>query len=384
MNRADLAVVQLTLFLSFATLFSPQPLLPLLGEHFSISEAQASTLIAAVLLPLGVAPVIYGYFLQAVPARSLLRISLFLLAVDQLAILFVVEYRHLLMLRLVQGLLVPGIFTALMTYCSVKSDNTTIRFVMSLYVATTIVGGVVSRLLSGWVADSLPWQAFFGMLGAALLISAWLVGKMDADAEINFDRLDKKAFGRVLRLPDYLFSYMALFLVSFCFSAMLNYLPFRLRELVPDIRPFGISLAYLGYLAGLFTSLSSPRLVRAGGERQALLVGAGLLLIGLAGCALHEIWVLYVFMLCNAGGFFLFHSVLAGLINHRAAEHGGIVNGLYVSTYYLSAGLGAWLPFYLFGSLGWGLTLAVLCLVLVLAGAFVLNIPERRRASLGV
>lgn len=381
MSRASLAVIQLTLFLSFSTLFSPQPLLPLLGEDFSISEVQASTLITAVLLPLGIAPVVYGYFLQAIPAKSLLRISLFLLAVDQLAVLFVAEYWHFLTLRLIQGLLIPGIFTALMTYCSVKSDNTTIRSVMSLYVATTIVGGVVSRLSSGWVAGILPWQAFFGMLGLGLLVSAWLVGKIDADAEINFSRLDAAAFRRVLRLPDYLLSYTALFLVSFCFSAMLNYLPFRLRELAPEIRPFEISLVYLGYLAGLFSSLASPRLVHAWGERHALLVGAVLLLVGLAGYSFSEIWVLYVFMLCNAGGFFLFHSVLAGLINHRAVEHGGIVNGLYVSTYYLSGGLGAWLPFYLFGLLGWGLTLAALCLMLVLAGVIVWNIPEWRQMA---
>ena len=62
-------------------------------------------------------------------------------------------------------------------------------------------------------------------------------------------------------------------------------------------------------------------------------------------------------MLILAGGMFLVHSTLSGFLNHSAVEHKGVVNGIYVSVYYLSGTLGSWLPIALYQSAGWRNTL---------------------------
>ncbi len=361
MTRTSLYIVLLATFLAFCTLYTPQPLLPLLGETFSVSPVQTTALITLTLAPLGLAPVLYGYFLQAVPARSMLRIALYLLVVNQLLVLLVSEFWQLLLLRFVQGLLLPAIFTALMTYCSSMSDSARVRSVMGLYVATTIVAGFLSRILSGVLAEYLGWQWVFGALGLALLVPAYLVGRIDADTEISFERLDIHAISRVIKTPMFALSYVALFLVFFVFSGVLNILPFRLQEISPGITPMTISMVYCGYLAGLAAALFSTRLVGFWNERKILLTGIVLQFIGLVSYQSPDLWVMFAYMLVHAAGFFLIHSVLSGLVNIRATEHKGIINGLYVSVYYISGALGAWVPFYGYTAYGWNSVTGLLC-----------------------
>jgi len=122
----NLLIAMCATFVAFCTLYTPQPLLPLLASEFSISPGDAGLLMTVTLLPLGIAPVVYGYFLQAIPARLMLSVALFLLMLDQFAFYLASEFWQLILLRSVQGLLLPAIFTALMTYLrehGAKSSN---------------------------------------------------------------------------------------------------------------------------------------------------------------------------------------------------------------------------------------------------------------------
>ena len=84
----------------------------------SAAVAPAWSTMTVAMLPLAFAPALYGYFLQAIPARLMLTVALSLLALDQLCFYFVDEFWQLIVLRLCQGMLLPAIFTALMTYCA--------------------------------------------------------------------------------------------------------------------------------------------------------------------------------------------------------------------------------------------------------------------------
>ena len=82
-NR-NLAVALIATVVSFGTLYIPQPMLPLLAERFGVSAGEAGLLMTVAMLPLAFAPVVYGYFLQAIPAKLMLMVALGLLALDQL------------------------------------------------------------------------------------------------------------------------------------------------------------------------------------------------------------------------------------------------------------------------------------------------------------
>lgn len=367
----NLLIALCTTFLSFCTLYTPQPLLPLLSAEFGVSPTDSALLVTVTLAPLGLAPIVYGYFLQAIPARSMLRVAVFLLIVNQLAFLAATEFWHLLALRFAQGLLMPAIFTSLMTYCATMAPPDKVQKTMGLYIGATILGGFLSRALGGFFADLLGWHWVYGVMGLMLMPVWVLLRYLDADAEINFQRLDLRSIKRVLGNPLYRNCYLVLFGVFFVFAGVLNMLPFRLGELDPSMGPLGASLLYTGYLIGIPVAIVSARLIRAfGGVRRALLAGLGTNAASLIAYALSDTAVLFATMVVFASGMFFIHAVLSGLVNELAPEHKGVVNGLYVSVYYLSGALGSWLLGYAYLGLGWE-TLVLLSAVM-LSGVAVL------------
>ncbi len=375
-----------TTFVAFCTLYTPQPMLPMLAEQFSISSADAGLLMTVTLLPLGIAPVVYGYFLQAIPAKLMLSIALSLLMLDQFAFYFVSEFWHLLVLRAFQGLLLSAIFTALMTYCATMVAKDRIRNMMGWYIGATIVGGFGGRVIGGFFATLFDWRTAFVVLGAMLIVPVFFMRFVNADAEINFARLDTRTIFRVLKDRTFRYSYFSIFFVFFVYAGVLNVLPFRLQEIDASISPLHISGLYFGYLIGLPVAIFNQRIMaRIGNDKKGLYIGLLLNAAGLLAFLMSNFTVLLVMMFGFAAGFFFIHSTLSGLVNHRAREHKGVVNGLYVSIYYISGALGSWLPGYLYDHAGWNSLILVFFSALILAAWLMarLHLTGREREAVG-
>ncbi|MCP4232261.1 MAG: MFS transporter, partial [Aestuariibacter sp.] len=365
----NLLIALCATFISFCTLYTPQPMLPLLAAQFNISSSSAGLLMTATMLPLGLAPIVYGYFLQAIPAKLMLTVALALLMLDQLAFYLASEFWHLLLLRGVQGFLLPAIFTALMTYCASMVAAGQVRRVMGLYVAATILGGYLGRVIGGYFASEYTWQAAYLVMGFVLLIPIVLMRFAKADAEISFARLDIRSISRVLSERNYRLVFMALAAIFFVYAGILNLIPFRLYALDPSISPFSISNLYIGYLIGIPIALFSQSFSGyIGDERRSLMLGLGLNGIGLLAFFVSDISILFVMLFCFAGGFFFIHSTLSGLVNHMALEHKGVVNGLYVSVYYLSGALASWFPGIVYDIYGWEMVMLLFIILLLVSG----------------
>jgi YNFM family putative membrane transporter len=366
----NLVVALIATVIAFSTLYIPQPMLPLLAQKFGVSPGEAGLLMTLAMLPLAIAPVLYGYFLQAIPARLMLTVALGLLALNQVCFVFATEFWHLLALRFLQGLLLPAIFTALMTYCASMAPPGLVRRAMGFYIGATILGGFIGRLIGGVFASSFDWHSAFVVMGVMQLLPLLLLTRVDADAEINFARLDPRSILRVLARRNYRFMFVTLASVFFVFSGILNIVPFHLRDIEPDSTPLLISMLYLGYLVGAPMSFFSDSIRRRlGDERRGLLLGLALHGFGLVMLLFVALQGLIVTMFFLAAGFFLIHALLSGLVNHLAREHKGVVNGLYVSIYYFSGALGSWLPGYLYEAAGWHGMILVFVLILGI-GAF--------------
>lgn len=350
----NLLVALIATVIAFSTLYIPQPMLPLLADTFGVSAGEAGLLMTLAMLPLAFAPVVYGYFLQAIPARSMLQVALGLLALNQVCFVWADQFWQLLVLRLLQGLLLPAIFTALMTYCATMVAPGMVRRAMGYYIGATIIGGFLGRLAGGLFASAYDWHSAFLVMGLMQLIPLVLISRVDADADINFARLDARSVSRVLGRRHYRFLFLSLATVFFVFSGILNLAPFHLRDIDPDSTPLVISMLYLGYLVGAPISFASDSISRwLGDERRGLLLGLAIHGAGLVMLLFVALQGLVVTMFLLAAGFFLIHALLSGLANHLAQEHKGVVNGLYVSIYYFSGALGSWLPGYLYEGVGW-------------------------------
>ena len=369
----NVVVALIATVISFSTLYVPQPMLPLLAAEFGVSPGEAGLLMTLAMLPLALAPVAYGYFLQAIPARLMLQVALSLLALNQFLFVFADEFWQLLALRLMQGLLLPAIFTALMTYCATMAPPAMVRRAMGYYIGATIIGGFSGRLVGGLFASAFDWHSAFVVMGLLQLVPLFLLRGVESDADINFARLDPRSVSRVLGERHYRFMFLSLALVFFVFSGVLNTVPFHLQDIEPGATPLMIAMLYLGYLVGAPVSFFSDGISRRlGDERWGLWLGLGIHALGLVMLAFVAFAGLIVTMFLLAAGFFLIHALLSGLVNHLAREHKGVVNGLYVSIYYFSGALGSWLPGYLFEGLGWHGMLGIF-LVFLVAGAWAIR-----------
>jgi len=361
----NLVIALIATVIAFSTLYIPQPMLPLLADRFGVSAGEAGLLMTLAMLPLAVAPVLYGYFLQAIPARLMLQIALSLLALNQACFYFADAFWHLLVLRLLQGLLLPAIFTALMTYCASMVASASVRRAMGFYIGATILGGFLGRLLGGVFASSFDWRIAFVVMGVMQLLPLLLLTRVDADADINFARLDRGSVSRVLSNRSYRFMFLSLASVFFVFSGILNIIPFHLQDIEPGSTPLLVSMLYLGYLIGAPMSFFSESISRwLGDERKGLLLGLVIHAFGLVMMLFVALQGLILAMFFLAAGFFLMHALLSGLANHLAREHKGVVNGLYVSIYYFSGALGSWLPGYLYEGIGWHGMIVIFTLIL--------------------
>ena len=89
----------------------PQPILPLLAAEFGVTETDAALLTSVAMVPLGFAPIFYGFLTEHIPTKRLLRTAVGLLVVTEVLLATATEFWMLVIVRFGQGLLLPAIFT---------------------------------------------------------------------------------------------------------------------------------------------------------------------------------------------------------------------------------------------------------------------------------
>lgn len=359
--------VILTTILTLSALYAPQPLLPVIMGEFDVSRSSAAFLTTVAFLPLSVAPLLYGYILESVSPRRMLRVGIFFLALSQLLFFWGPTFMSLVAVRFFQGLLIPAILTALMTYVSLASNKGTVQRAMAVYIAATILGGFLGRAFSGWVATAFGWRYSFLVLAASLLAAFFLLARLKADTRIQLSKPHPRLLLQVLGQPGFLRVYLAVFGFFLVFAAIMNFIPFRLTEISDQASEFRIGLMYSGYLMGLVSSLGAVRVSHwLKGEMAALRLGLTLFALALAGMLAPSVPLLFGVMFVFCGGMFLAHATASGLLNRCAGENKGVVNGLYVSFYYAGGALGSYGPGPIYRVWGWEGMIAILALVALL------------------
>jgi YNFM family putative membrane transporter len=363
--RPPLVILFLAL-LAPAAIHMPQPLLPSLSLLFLRDLADVALFMTLVLAPLGIMPVVYGYLLEGFSTRSLLIVSTLVMAVSGLWLWAQPDYGNWTLARALQGLALPALMTAVMTMLSVSVPREARAHTMGLYVAATIVGGYSGRLLAGWLSDNRDLTTPFLILAICFLVAIPGLLLLKKDSGAGFAKIRLPVALSILRLPRFAAAYIMIFAVFFVFTGVLTLLPFELRNRDSNITDFQLGLLYSGYLTGLLVSLNIRRL------RERFVITTRLVMIGLATFGfgtllllLHGYLASFLALFLFCGGMFLVHTTLSGLLNHSLDRHHGVINGLYLASYYLGGALGSQLPGYLYGVYGWE-SVILLCLSLLL------------------
>jgi YNFM family putative membrane transporter len=367
-SQQQFGLLLLVTVLGFWALYTPQPLQPLLHQIFGLPPTTLALLMTATMLPLGIAPIFYGFWLQRLSAKRLLRATTLGLAMTELLIALTNDFSVLLGLRVVQGLLIPGLFTGLMTYISATAAHDELQKRMATYIAITIFGGFFGRFLSGLLGGIGGWHLPFLALGLLLLIAWWALGRLAADPPVEFTRIRWRTMHEILSRRLFLSVYLLVFCCFFVFASLLNFLPYRLKLIDPQISEMGISLYYAGYLIGTLIGANAMRITRLfGNVPRVLTVGATLLLAALPLFLLSDANAIYLVMVLFCAGMFTVHALAPGFLVHQQLEHRGLVNGLYVSFYYTGGALGAWAPGWIYENEGWSTYVVFLMAIMLVA-----------------
>ncbi len=297
---------------TFCSLYAAQPIQPLFKAEFQLSNFQAILFTTLMMAPLGFAPLVYGYLLEAFSAKVMLRWALFVLGILELFFAMADDYHTLLTIRGVQGLMIPAILTSLVSYISYTSPPEKVQQAIAAYIAATIVGGFLGRFLSGLCTDLFGWRFFFFVLGLLLLLNGYLLKGMARDAKLKYERPKLAEIIALLRAKEYLWIYASIFCLFFVFAALMNFLPFELKKINPASRETGVGLLYLGYSMGLLVSLNVRRIIGYfGNETRAITAGILVFALGTLSFMVEHYLVMFLGMFVFCAGLFTAHSLLS-------------------------------------------------------------------------
>ena len=358
-QKYNLTTIMFSAIVIISTLYITQPIQPLLINEFQISTTQVTLFTSVILFALAIAPIFYGYLLEKFDTKLILIASLMLLGVFQCLLSFTQQYSTFLILRICEALMIPAALTATMTSLTrIDSKNKYI----GLYVASTVFGGVLSRVGGGFLTTLFSWRFTFIALGISTLLIAFLAFKLPhTNTKIQSSKITFAIILDFLKDKRFLLLYSGAFLILFCFQGILNFMPHYITSLNPQITPAQIGFMYFGYIVGIITAILSKKITRFfKGEIKT--IALGFFIFG-ASCWMMlfgDFWQLFfaIFALCF--GMFIINSVLSSFINTIKKNKKGITNGLYLAFYYAGGTLGTTLPTYIYHPFGWN----TLCLLL--------------------
>ncbi|HBG20359.1 MAG TPA: MFS transporter [Desulfobulbaceae bacterium] len=384
MTDSTIKYLYFTTIVTFCSLYAAQPIQPVFKTEFQLSHLQAILFTTLMMAPLGVAPLVYGYLLESFSAKVMLRWALFFLGILELIFAMADNYFSLLALRAVQGLMIPAILTSLMSYISYTSPREKVQHAIAAYIAATIVGGFLGRFLSGLFTDLFGWRFFFFVLGLLLLLNCYLLRGMARDAKLKYARPKLREITSLLKSREFFLIYASIFCLFFVFAAMMNFLPFELKQINPSSKETGVGLLYLGYSMGLLVSLNTGRIIRFfGNEADAIRAGILVFALGTLSFMIETYSVMFLGMFVFCAGLFTAHSLLSGLVNRLARDNKAIANGLYISFYYTGGTLGSVLPAVIFQRYGWQAFLVQLLVMIGLAFLFARRLKSAVAAERG-
>lgn len=367
-------------YIAIATLSSvyiPQPLLPLLAQEFHTSTQSASAIISITLLPMAFAPLFYGYFLENNQPKIILAFSLLVAGGFQILLAWCDNLQLFLYLRFIQSLFFPAILTTLLTILT-RLQSFSLQFNVSIYIASTIAGGLIGRMGGAYLTEIFSWQICFIILGISLILGGFFTLIWIGTTQQILSKISFKQMLPFLTNTTSLIILGSVFVMFFSFQAALNTLPFHARDIFPHISQNEIGRLYLGYSVGIVVSLLASHITRLwGGKEKTIFISLNVFSFGLCVFLIDSIAWVYVGMFVMCFGSFIAHSVLNALNSSLSTQHKGVLSGLYLSFYYTGGALGSYLSSFIFEEFGWQILIISLA-VLVSLTSIIFYIHTRK------
>lgn len=370
MNKKELFIIIYTITMLLSVMYATQPLQPLLAKEFSISMVQSSYFTAVIMLFLAIAPIIYGYILERVNAKKVLMIASIILLITNLLLSFSNTYEMFLLIRTIEAIVIPAILTACMTVLA--NDKQNIKVNMSIYVASTVFGGLIGRVMSGFIATEFGWRMVFLSLSFALLLGLYFIKQLSFEGDAQLSKPKAIDIINILKDRRFVIIYTLMFVVFFVFSGLLNILPFMMKEQFPDISESSIGLMYLGYGMGIVVSLTIHKIVKFfNKELRTIIAGLIILIVATLLFIIKDPLFIFGFVFILCLGMFIIHTVATRIANSLKQSQKALTSGMYLTFYYIGGAIGAIIPPMIYSAYSWNATVMMFVGLLLVTLLFV-------------
>jgi YNFM family putative membrane transporter len=370
---------------AFLDLYCVQPLLPMLAQVFHATETHVGITISASTLGVAVSAALLALFGEKFDRKRTILFSMLALAICALLTATATGLESLAFWRLLQGLVTPGIFIITIAYITEEWPAKMVPRVMSAYVAGTVFGGFMGRLLGGIVAEHLGWRAVCLVLGTLGLAGAALTQRMlpAARAKIHHVAGASRFAPTIANLknPRLLATFGIGFCMLFTLVSVFSYITFYLSAAPFNLSTAKISYLFAVYMIGLVATLGMGTVLARIGLRHGMLVAVASCLMGLALTLVHSLGVVALGLAFASSGVFIAQTCANSFLRDAAPEGARVsAAGLYICAYYIGGTCGGVLPGLAFRAGGWPGCAAMTAALLVVAGVTAyFGWSERRR-----
>ncbi len=312
-------------------------------------------------------------FAERAPRKRTIVLSMTALALCALLIPAANSLRMLAVLRLLQGFVTPGVFIITIAYITEEWPPHLIPRVMSFYVAGTVFGGFLGRMLGGLIVTHLGWRSVFLILGLVGLCGAaatqWL---LPAATHRPSHARHTSHFAPIfanMRNPRLLATFAIGFCMLFTLVSVFSYITFYLVAAPFHLTTAQLSWLFAVYLFGLIATLAAGTVLVRIGLRHGMLIAIGLCLSGLALTLVHSLPFVALGLAVVASGVFIAQTCANSFLRDAAPADSRVsAAGMYICAYYIGGTVGGILPGLLWRFGGWPTCTAITAFFLAVSG----------------
>lgn len=360
---------------TFAQLYSPQAVLPLIAGDLGGGAAGAALTVSAATVGLA-----FGVIPWAALADRLGRVEAMTISITGATLLGLVvplapTVSLLLAGRFLEGLMLGGVPAIAIAYLTEEVAAGHAARAAGSYVAGTTIGGLVGRLITGPLAEHLGWRV--GVLAVAALcgLSAVAFVRLAPPSRGFRPAPAGQLAGRLsanLRSARQWALYAQAFLLMGGFVAIYNVLGFRLTAAPFDLPQTLVGLVFVAYLAGTWASTRAGAEAGRFGHRPVLLGSIATMVVGTALTVSEHLVVVLAGLVIATAGFFGAHAIASGWVAATAGAGKAQASSLYTLFYYAGSSAVGWFGGLAFDAAGWTAVAGVVIALAVLAGVVAL------------
>ena len=373
---------------TFAQLYSPQATLPQIAADLHVGAAEVSLVVSASTIGLAIGVIAWSLVADRIGRVRAMSIAMIAATFFGLLVPFAPSFPLLLTGRLFEGAMVGGVPAVAIAYLSEEIEARHAARAAGTYVAGTSIGGLLGRLVAGPIADLSSWRigvftvAVLCAIAAALFIGLvpkprGFVPLRSRGPDVEGGLLSRLAVN--LRSPRMLAIYAQGCLLMGGFVALYNYLGFRLAAAPFNLPQTLISLLFVAYLAGTWSSAQAGVFAARFGRLPVLLIGIASMIVGVLLTLSIVLLVVLIGLLLATAGFFAAHAVASGWTGAESIIGRAQASSLYNLFYYAGSSLFGWLGGAFFVTSGWAGTAGMVAVLAVLAGALAVLLLRQKR-----